>query len=348
MNKTQTSHLSNSTIYKYRELDYAKMLYQNGLCSSRYLKTELRLVATYMRRELNYKPKRLKEEFNHWCEEHMDQYNPVLHYKLMNAAIRAAVKKGSTLIQLDSIPIYQPELDYIMAAPLRPADPAIPELDYHCRKLMFTLLCQLKINKIISKAKQSDKDYTYQSIFFAGSQRKYTELKKMAALPATVRIHEDIIYHLFCSEQLTPLHSGIIRLNFMEDIYQLNTKGLEPVLNVSEFDICGWYFDLYNRKQRVMSCCGCHKLFRTRTKNANQKYCKSCIDTNPYYKPIAAKTICCCDCGKEITIGTRNTQTIRCETCNQSWRKQYKAQKEKERRERKKQAVDTPDSLQSA
>ncbi|MGL5434276.1 MAG: hypothetical protein ACRDBO_02595 [Lachnospiraceae bacterium] len=336
------------TDYKYHERDYAEKLYQDGLISSCHIKTELRLVATYMRRVLNYKPKKLKEEFYRWCEAHIDQYNQVLHYKIINTAIRAAVKKGSALIQLDAVPVFQPELDYIMEAPLLPADPAIPELDYHCRKLMFTLLCQLKINKAISEFRHTDEDYVYQSIFFRGSQRKYLELKKMAALPASVRMHEDIIHHLYCSGLITPLHSGMIRLDFMNDLYQIHTEGLAPVLTITEFEICGRYFDLYNRKQQIFSCCGCGKLFHTRTNNSNQKYCKTCSESNPYYTPLITKAICCCDCSKEITVSSKDNQTSRCESCYSVYRKQYKARKEKERRERKRKAVDTASSLHSA
>ncbi|GEM_PF-769916 len=336
------------TEYKYRELDYALKLYQDGLQSSCHIKNELRLVATYMRRILNYKPKRLKEEFYHWCEEHIDEYNQVLHYKIMNTAIRAAVKKGSALIQLESVPVCQPELDYIMSAALLPADPAVPELNYYCRKLMFTLLCQLKINKTISELKNTDEAYVYQSVFFRGGQRRFTELKKMAALPDSVRIHEDIIHHLYCSGFVTPLHSGIIRLDFMNDLYQINAEASEPTLTITEFEICGRYFDLYNKKQQIFVCCGCGKLFRTRTKNSNQKYCKSCSDSNPYYTPLISKAVCCSDCGKEITVSSRNNQTNRCESCYTIYRKEYKARKEKERRERKKQSVDTTSSRHTA
>lgn len=350
--------------YKYRELDYAILLYQDGLRSPRHIRTELRLVATYMRRVLNYKPKRLREEFYHWCETHIDQYNQVLHYKLINTAIRAAVKKDSALIQLDSIPVYQPELDYIMAVSLfsgggsgddddgngdgNSGGNAVQNLDYHCRKLLFTLMCQLKINSIITQQKHPNEDYVSQNIFFRGNPRKFSELKKIAALPESVKIHEDVFYHLYCSGLISLIHSGIVRLDFMNQLGQIPCDGLDPVLNITEFEICGWYFDLYNKKQHVFACCGCGKLFRSRTKNSNQKYCSDCRADNPYFTPVVTKMIRCCNCGEEHTISSKDNQTKLCQSCYTVYRRQYKAQKEKERRERKKQGMDTTASLHEA
>lgn len=320
------------TDYKYRELEYAEKIYQEGFVSSIHMKTELRLTAIYMRRVLGYKPKRLKEEFYRWCECHIEQFNPVVHYQLMNTAVRAAVKKGSTLIQIDSISICQPELDYLTGCELLPAG---PELDYNCRKLMFTFLCCFKINRAISELRGADG--TSQNYIFGGGQKKYSALKKMAGLPAQVKLHEDVIHHLYQSGLITPLHSGLLRLDFMNNI----TPGVgTPALTITQLDICGWYFDLYHHKYHILACCGCGKLFRSRTKNANQKYCLSCLEQNPYYRPMDDKTICCCDCGQEMTVSACNHRTVRCPACYLAYRKQYKTNKERERRLRKKCGVD--------
>ena len=169
------------TDFKYQELEYAEKIYTEGFQSSVHMKTELRLTAIYMRRVLDYKPKRLKEEFYRWCECHIEQFNPVNHYQIMNTAIRAAVRKGSVLIQIDSIPICRPELDYLTGCRLMPAEAG---LDYYCRKLMFTFLCYAKINRTISELRHNGDNEAHQSIFFRGGQKKYSDLKKWpASLP---------------------------------------------------------------------------------------------------------------------------------------------------------------------
>lgn len=332
------------TEYKYRELEYAEKIYQEGFQSSGHMPTELRLTAIYMRRVLGYKPKQLKEKLYHWCESHIEQFNPAIHYQIMNTAIRAAVRKDSTLIQVDSVSISQTELDYLIGCRLLPAG---PELDYNCRKLMFTFLCYSKIIRAIARLRNSDDSRASQNIFFRGGQKKYAALKKMAGLPDKVKIHEDVIHHLYCSNLITPLHSGLIRLDFMNEMNQAGS-GTSPALIIRQLEICGWYFDLYNRKNNIFLCSGCGKLFRSRTKNTNQKYCRPCLMENPYYRPLADKTFCCRGCGREITVPARDNRTDRCKSCYSVYRKQYKADKERERRLKMKLGVDSPASGQNS
>ena len=98
--------------YKYTELDYAKNIYENGFQSEQHRPTELRLVATYMRRVLDYKPKKLREEMYKWCESHIVGYKRELYYKRINSAINKACKKGSMLVNVESVQFYKYEMDY--------------------------------------------------------------------------------------------------------------------------------------------------------------------------------------------------------------------------------------------
>ena len=152
--------------YKYDELAYAEMIYKYGFQRNDHLPTELRLVAIYMRRILNYKPKLLRQEFYNWCSLNITNYNPAIHYKIVNRAINQATKKGSGLIHLDHVEIYQSELQYIENI-INPKKHLIPEKRwYDCQKLIFTLAVQLKINKFISASKNTAVVTAYKGIYF--------------------------------------------------------------------------------------------------------------------------------------------------------------------------------------
>lgn len=263
--------------YKYNELEYAKKILEHGFQSPQHLPTELRLVATYMRRILNYKPKELKEEFYKWCELHIDGYNRVLYYKTINCAINKAIKKGSCLIAVESVKIYQDELDYIINSSIVDHDNHKYIYSYDCQKLMFTFLVRSKLNKQLFDKKNTDGKREYKGISFCGSQKQYTELKKIAKLPQKLKISEDIIHYLYLSKLVTPLNSGILRLDYIKDIYKkINNNGKTPVLVIDEFDKIGWYFDLFNSDNSIKKCeeCGC--LINSRSKTKPPKYCNEC------------------------------------------------------------------------
>ena len=60
---TDTNYRRLNLNYKYNEIDYAKLIYEQGFQDKSHMPTELRLAAIYMRRNLGYKPAKLKAEF---------------------------------------------------------------------------------------------------------------------------------------------------------------------------------------------------------------------------------------------------------------------------------------------
>lgn len=255
--------------YKYKELELAQKIYENGFLSEKHRQTELRLLATYMRRILNYKPKRLREEMDAWCKKHVVGYRQETYYKLLNSAITQACKKDSTLVQIDQIEIYQYEMDYIEELKIS------SEYAYDCRKLLFTLLFQMKMNHIILKQKSPEPTFTYQGLYFKGGKRKYTELKKLSKLPVKLRINEDIIYTLWTRQLVTPLHDGLIRLDFLHNlrILQEQNSSIDKtvILQIRDYDSVGWYYDYYHQNKRIAFCKCCGSIFR---KHSNkEQYC---------------------------------------------------------------------------
>lgn len=263
--------------YKYTELDYAKNIYENGFQSEQHMPTELRLVATYMRRILDYKPKKLREEMYKWCESHIVGYKRELYYKKINSAINKACQKGSMLVNIEHIDFYKYELDYINNLYIMDDIDNKEEsgYSYECRKLLFTLLFKMKVNKLITEAKSTDSDFKYTGKYFKGGQKKYTELKKLAKLPEKVRINEDIINILWINGLVSPMFNGLIKLNFIEEIYEIeqNNKISDTtvVLQIKDYDSVGWYFDYYNQDKKIAFCKECGKIFKKRSNR--QEYC---------------------------------------------------------------------------
>lgn len=263
--------------YKYTELDYAKNIYENGFQSEQHMPTELKLVAIYMRRVLDYKPKKLREEMYRWCESNISGYKRELFYKRINSAINKACQKGSMLINVKSIDFFKYEMDFFNDLYIIRDidDQKESEYSYECRKLLFTLLFKMKVNKYITETKSIDKAFKYKGKYFKGGQKRYTELKKLAKLPEKVKINEDIINTLWVNGLVSPMFNGLMKLDFMEEIYAIqNTdKKLDTtvVLQINDYDSVGWYFDYYNQDKKITFCKECGRIFKK--KNNRQEYC---------------------------------------------------------------------------
>lgn len=263
--------------YKYTELDYARNIYENGVQSEQHMPTELRLVATYMRRILDYKPKKLREEMYKWCESNISGYKKELFYKKINSAINKACQKGSMLVNVESIDFYKYEMDYFTDLYIMNDidEQEESEYSYECKKLLFTLLFNMKVNKFLTETKSTEEDFKYKGKYFKGGQKKYTELKKLAKLPEKVRINEDIIHTLWINGLVSPMFNGLVKLDFMEELYEMENTGKDldttVVLQIKDYDFVGWYFDCYNQDKKIAFCKECGKIFKK--KNNRQECC---------------------------------------------------------------------------
>lgn len=265
--------------YKYTELDYARDIYENGLISEQHQATELRLAATYMRRILDYKPQKLREEMYQWAEQHIPGYKKELYYKPINQAINKACKKGSILINIPQVDFYGCEINFINDLNIvRDTDTTeVSEYAYACKKLLFTLLFKAKMNTMIANAKGLDADEASAAKYFKGGQRQYTQLKKMANLPPKVKINEDIIHTLWINDLVSPMHNGLVKLTFIDDIFNIQKRNMHhnavPVLTITDYDNVGWYFDYYNKDKKISFCKNCGRIFK---KKSNRQVC--CCD----------------------------------------------------------------------
>jgi len=240
-----------------------------------------------MRRILGYTPKILRNDFYRWCESHIPGYKKELYYKMINSAINKACKKGSILINVDSVVFYKYEMDYISDLYITGDIDEYDEFkySYECKKLLFTFLFKMKVNKYVTETKSMEDDFIYKGKYFKGGQKRYTELKKLAKLPEKVRINEDIINTLWVNGLASPMFNGLVRLDFMEEIYEIEEKkdmDKTVVMQVKDYDSVGWYFDFYNGDNKILFCKECGKIFKRRSNRQEtcSDECSKIVDRN--------------------------------------------------------------------
>ena len=259
--------------YKYRQIDCAEKIINNGFQDLNHMPTELRLVATYMRRNLNYKPKQLKENFYDWCSKNINGYFKEKYYKAINRAINQAIKKDSCLIQLESIDLYEHELNYINDIIICDENGEVSKFDYECRKVLFTLYMKMKINSFIYNQRSGEES---SGIYFKGGTRKYNLLKKESKISQKTRINEDIINLLMQRNIITPMYNGLIILNFIKDMKDLEVNEKVLKIKIEDFENLGYYYDYLNNMNKVKLCSKCGKPIKIKSKTYQPKYCEEC------------------------------------------------------------------------
>ena len=298
--------------YKYNELEYAQLIYNNGF-QTNYIPTELRLLVLYYKEVLKLKPKQRSEQLYEFCEKHMPDYKRAKYFKIINKALKQGSKKEQKLVNIEKINIFQSELDYINSL----------EIKYDFKKVLFTFLVQMKLNKFIYEYK-NEKPYT--SKYFKGGSIKYNNIKKMANLNNNMNINDDIIYFLNEFGLVKTLHKGLIVLNYLDNCFETG----DVVIEVKDFENVGWYLDFYNGLKGMVLCKHCGQPFKQTKQDIS--YCKK---HKQYYQPIETKTIICQDCGKEILIDGIVKKQIRCSECQKKKQLEWQRNSMKKNRNQK-------------
>lgn len=242
--------------YKYNELEYAQLIYNDGF-QTKHVPTELRLLVLYYKEILKLKPKQRSDKLYEFCEKYMPDYKRAKYFKIINKALRQGSAKEQKLVTVEKIDIYQSELDYINSL----------EIEHHFKKVLFTFLVQMKLNKFIYEYK-NEKPYT--SKYFKGGSVKYNNIKKMANLDNNININDDVIYFLDQYELVKVLHKGLIVLNYLDNCVETG----EVAIEIKDYENVGWYLDFYSGLKGMRLCETCDNIFKQT--NNKQKYCKSC------------------------------------------------------------------------
>jgi len=113
----------------------------------------------------------------------------------------------------------------------------------------------------------------------------------------------------------------------------------EVIMELGEGDYKELAYTYLNYKNGGYKACkSCGRLFKMHKSEPGRLYCKECGKKE---EKSEFKVIRCVDCGIEFTVNSANTETNRCEECYKEYRRKYKSEKERERRARLKDCVDS-------
>lgn len=242
--------------YKYNELEYAELIYNNGF-QSKHIPTELRLLVLYYRDVLNLKPKERELSIYNFCNKYIPNFKKEKFFKTINKALKLGLKKEQKLISIPKIEMYKSELNYINSL----------DINQEYKKVMFTFLVQLKLNKIIYEYKYNKE---YNMLYFKGGSKKYNNIKKISNIPIKMSLNDEVINELDKLNLITILHKGIITLNYIKDCIQIG----DVDITIIDFENIGLYLDYYNEVKGIILCEKCNKIIKVN--NNKQKYCDEC------------------------------------------------------------------------
>lgn len=240
---------------KYDEVGYAEEILTRGFLT-KHIYTEMTLLVLYYRDFFGYKPKERKEALISFCEKNWADYQPELHYTMINRALRIA-DKHMRLVTVGYVNVFQHDLDVIDSY----------NVSYDHKKLLFTMLVMLRLDRYYRMLK-FDKEYTA-NIFYA-TESVMRNVKKLAGLNGRGDLCMSMIPDLVEAGAIKVLYRGKLLLTFMDRC----TDTDRSVLEVTCYDDIGCYYDLYNNRKKIGICSECGKPFK---KSSNrQMRCKDC------------------------------------------------------------------------
>lgn len=242
----------------YKQLDYIKHFIDKGFSNHKQL--ELNLLAEYQYEQGN---ENIKEWIIKYAQDKMNGFVYEEHFQMINNAISYAESEKHKLVQIDSIPIYEKELEYINKL----------NIDIKSKKLLFTFLVLDKLRK----EAYTQRNGTPSKEYYFGTSDKikntYRDLINKSCLPSSknkLKMVNHIIFELSKKKIVTPIHNGIVRLNFIYDIPEDNNI----TLNIEHFDVIGRYYEAWSGEGNIKFCESCGKPFK-QTSNRS-KYCREC------------------------------------------------------------------------
>lgn len=289
------------------EKNYAEELYLGKSNEVKSVTAKVGYVTRYQLHVLGYSDDDNYSYTVKWMNKRHDNFDESCYSKLISDAVKKAHKRP--FFDVGDILVTKSELAIIASLE-----------NLRAEKILFVLLCMAKQQRVVYG--------------FTNGLVKYSlpDLCKTARVSVPTDEREYILYELVKNGYLDypkKNDTSCLMVNFIDD------DG-ETELTVNETDCKELAYTYLNWKNSggYDRCEDCGRLFR---KNRNRKYCYECSK----YKSVGDKVVVCIDCGKEFSVSALNTESCRCEECYVKHRRRYKAEKEKERRLKLKDSVDS-------
>lgn len=273
--------------YQYNERKYAEKIMNEGFLT-RFIKYELVVLAKYLQ-ELDYSKKQTEEFLYKFCEKHIEGYNEVKYYSVIDNAIRDGRKKNNKLIVVEDLPVLKRELEYIDNL----------DLDDDYKKLLLSFLVKRKIAYEINRLFNGNN--VELSAYFNGNKKSFREVFKNSNIKTKGSKVDEMIASLVKLGIIQSIVKGDIVLSYMYDIYDVETEFIEipnkqtkqnervekkhikynineddVFYRLSDFENIGYLFDFYKGNNKIKICegDGCGKFIRVTSNRV--KYCKVC------------------------------------------------------------------------
>ena len=236
-----------------------------------------------------------------WLEKHHDIFSEHGYSNIISDCIKKAVKRP--FYHIDSVKITKKEMETITA-----------QNNLRYEKILFVLLCMAKVQK--------------ESYGFDNGLISYniTDVFKTARVSVPVNEREKILHEFLKLELIgLPLKNDTkcLFVRFIDD----SDDNVVLELNEQDCSELAYSYLKYTGNSKIYRCSKCGRLIKQNSKFGHM--CKECHESN-----TDMKIRWCIDCGEDITISKFNTETCRCEKCYTDYRRAYKAEKERERREK--------------
>ncbi|WP_080845574.1 hypothetical protein [Cytobacillus gottheilii] len=256
--------------YQYKDRDYITDILNAKKFTSKFFSTELKLLSRHYR-ELGCNEVEIKNRLHEFCKRGMKKYNPAIHYKIINNAVSHGMNEHNKIVQIDSLTVSLPELNYIDTL----------ELSHEYKRVVFTLLVLQRLFRSYLQIKDGE---TKSNEYYFGGYKNYRDLVSVAKITfdkrkkSKVKNIHDLVRLLHEKEIVEIANNGNIKLLFMYDIPTDDSNGII----VKEYNEIGYYYDLFHGENRVKECESCGVPIRP---NGNrQEFCKVCSKQNELEK----------------------------------------------------------------
>jgi hypothetical protein len=256
------------------------------------------IIAKYVRQVECKNDEQILDVLDYFMRKIYMDYNKVSWLKLFQQAIKSSNKYP--LFEIDYIPITRSELD------------VIESIDSEQEKrIMFSMLCYAK----------------YYNIVIPDNNGWVNTDAKVIFKTAHVQKNVDDQYQMFFNLSKNGYINTSKNMNTLNKQILIIDDTSEVVLNITDFRDLGYEY-LLHKGVNYIRCNSCGRLTKG-NKNRTKKYCTSCGK----YETMKTKVNICSDCGNEYLVLSKDNESDRCEECYMTYRRIYKAKKEKERRE---------------
>lgn len=247
--------------FTYKERDYADAILNSGFMT-KYMSYEMTLLCKLWR-EMGLPKRETRQNLVLFCQLYHPEYDEMVYHKKIDSVVNKVYNKKLKLAQVDSVPIYKHEFEFISAL----------DQPHPYKRLLFAFLVLKKIHSKIWEINSGEKKL---SGLFSGDDKQYRTVSEMAHLNGGKS--ENINYMIYDLAQDNLVNSLALARVYLNFIDTLKEQESEEIIRVSDFEHVWMYYDYlsgYNRAGRVVICQECNKPIIVKDK-APQKYCSEC------------------------------------------------------------------------